>query len=428
MVASTRWEQLIALIGRLPPDKAEKLRSLLASQDFGTAVSDGFAEMMTALALRSGDAGSQAPEALMRRVCKLLEPFLVNTVEVDEAEGTVARPSLAIWWAAAKAQMPIVAEWEQKFTQALGKKDDAEAQEIADAATVELAKQALKLTAKGASAQVNSDIKRIAAILSGGPSLRRALNALGLEGQVTHKNRLPLAGALEERFALEYGNAMASGEFNPIWLGHAAMNRLERPWQVLALIHKVQVMHAKGVKLEETDLAPLVQRNVELLRSLSIQSVNSIKEAAKSRKAEDMQRAGTWSTSYFDASEMFADQLKIERDSAWGRTYFTLRKTLYELIDAKLPEYEDILVEFIEEWDEATQLEADNAKFSQALAAAALLGIWRGRAERHGFSTSFSALERRLRALISRSLGQSEEGKSAWRLQKKQLLQVLRMD
>ena len=426
-MTSARWEQLIALVERLPPDKAQKLREMLATLDTGKTAASGLSQMMKTLELRSSDAAGVAPKTLMRRICEHLEPFLVNTVDDDDAEGTVARPTLAIWWRAAKTQMPDLGQWEDAFLAAFVGGNADQAEQIADSATGELARQALSLTIKGGSPQVISDIRRIGAILMGGTRLRKGLENLGLTGPVTAKNRVSLAGLLTDRFATEYARASEDSEFNPVWLGHAAMNRLLRPWEVASLVNSIQLAGTKGVKLEETELAPLVQRVVGLLRRLAIESVNAIKETARSRKLEDITRTAEISAQYFDASEMISQQLKIERESAWGRIYMMLRKNVSDVIVDKLDKYEDVIVEFIEEWDEAEQLAEDNPKAARASAAADLLGGWRSRADRHGFTTLFSALERRTHALFSRSLGQSPEGKTVWISQKKRLLQGLRL-
>lgn len=399
---------------------------MLATLDTGQAAASGLSQMMKALELRSSDATGAAPKTLMRRICEHLEPFLVNTVDDDDAEGTVARPTLAIWWRAAKTQLPDLGQWEDAFLTALSGGNAEQAEQIADTATAELARQALRLTIKGGSPQVISDIRRIGAILTGGAGLWKSLENLGLIGQVTAKNRVSLAGPLTERFAAEYTKASEDSAFNPVWLGHAAMNRLLRPWEVASLVNSIQLVGTKGVKLEETELAPLVQRLVGLLRRLAVESVNAVKDTARSRKLEDITRTAEITARYFDASETISHQLKIERESAWGRIYIMLRKNVSDVIVDKLEKYEDIIVEFVEEWDDAEQLAEDNPKAARVFAAADLLGGWRNRADRHGFATLFSALERRTHALFSRSPGQTPEGKDVWISQKKRLLAGLR--
>lgn len=425
-MTDARWQQLIALIERLPPDKAQKLRELLNAPDFGNIAAEGFAQMMRTLELRSSDAaGGPGPETLMRRICKRLEPFLVNSVD-DEEEGVVARPTLMIWWKAAKAQSRQIAVWEEEFTAAL-QRDDAEAATLVGlAAADQLGRDALTMNAKSATRSVMADIRRIGAILSAGTALYDALEILGLTGPVTAKSRTELTPLLLEQFPAAYLRAADEQIYNPIWLGYAAMNRLQRPWEVLNLVAAIQPANARSIRLEDTELAPLVQRVMNLLRQLSSQSISAIRDGARQRTLERIQTANARCIDFFDAAELVTAQLKIERESPWGRIFLTLRKTMSEVIVDKLEDYEDVLVGFVEDWDEELQLTPGNAAAELAFAAVELLGLWRGRSERHGFATSFAAFDRRTYALVSRSLGQSPEAKDVWLAQKKRIMETLR--
>ncbi len=421
-----RWQQLIELIDRLPADKAQNLRELLSSQDFSNIAAEGFTQIMQKLALRSSDAGGgPGPETLMRRVCKRLEPFLVNTVD-DGDEGVIARPTLMEWWKAAKAQSRQITLWEEEFTEALGRQDAAAATLVGLTAADQLARMSNTMNVKSASRAAMADIRRIGAILSGGPALYDSLELLGLSGPVTAKTRIELTALLQEQFPIEYAKAADEQIYNPIWLGYAAMNRLNKPWEVLYLVSAIQLANARSIRLEDTELAPLVQRVISLLRQLSSQSVMAIRDGARQRSLEAIRAAIDTTTRYFDAAEVVTAQLKLERDSAWGRIFLTLRKTIAEIIADKITDFEDVLVGFVEDWDEEVQSDPENAPAALAFAAVDLLGIWRARSDRHGFATTFGAFDRRTYALVSRSHGVSEEGKDVWLAQKRRILETLR--
>lgn len=425
-MSDPRWQQLIELIDRLPADKAQKLRELLSSQDFSNIAAEGFAKIMQKLALRSSDAaGGPGPETLMRRVCKRLEPFLVNVVDEGD-EGVIARPTLMEWWKAAKAQSRQITEWEEEFTEALGRQDAERATIVGLAAADQLARMSNTMTVKAASRSAMADIRRIGAILSGGTALYESLELLGLTGPVTAKTRIELTPLLLEQFPVEYAKAADEQIYNPIWLGYAAMNRLLKPWEVLHLVGAIQLANARSIRIEDTELAPLVQRVISLLRQLSSQSVVAIRDGARQRTLESIRAAIAATTRYFDAAEVVTEQLKLERDSAWGRVFLTLRKTIAEIIADKLTDFEDVLVGFVEDWDEDIQSAPDNAHAELAFAAVELLGMWRARSDRHGFATTFGAFDRRTYTLVSRSHGNSEEGKDAWLAQKRRILETLR--
>lgn len=426
-MTDVRWQQLIQLIERLPPDKAQKLRALLNTQDFNNIAAEGFAQMMRTLEVRSSDiAGGAGPETLMRRVCTRLEPFLVNASD-DEEEGVIGRPTLMVWWKAAKAQSRQITLWEEEFTEALARRDAEAATLVARAAADDLARSARTMTVKAASRSVMVDIRRIGAILAGGTALYDALDMLGLTGPVTAKTQIDLTPLLLEQFPAAYAKAADEQIYNPIWLGYAAMNRLRRPWEVLYLVNALQLANARSIRHEDTELAPLVQRVITLLRQLSAQGVTAIKDAARAPTVEKLRAALECSGRYFDAAEIVTAQLKIERDSPWGKIFLTLRRTISELIADKLTDFEDVMVGFVEEWDESTQLAGENPAAEVAFAAIDLLGMWRARADRHGFATTFGTFDRRTYALVSRSPGVSAEGKDLWLAQKRRILESLRL-
>ena len=426
-MTSDRWQQLIALVERLPPDKAQKLRDALKTQDFSNIAAEGFAQMMRTLDLRSTDvAGGPGPETLMRRVCKRLEPYLVNTND-DEDEGVISRPTLMIWWKAAKAQSRQLSLWEDEFSEALARQDSEAASLVERAAADHLAGACLTMTVKAATRAVTTDIRRIGQILSGGTALYDALDVLGLVGPVTGKSRIDLSPLLQEQFPIEYARAADEQIYNPIWLGYAVLNRLRKPWEVLYLVNGIQMANARSVRVEDTELAPLVERVMNFLRLVSSQSVAEIKDSAREPSLAKIHAVSQSTARYFEAAEVVAAQLKLDRDGAWGRLFLSLRKTTAEAITEKLNDFEDILVGFVEEWDEDVQSDLANAPLELAYAVVDLLAMWRAHADRHGFATTFGAFDRRTFSLVSRSLGESEAGKDLWLVQKRRILETLRL-
>jgi hypothetical protein len=419
------WQQLVQLVERLPPDKAQKLRELLNSPDFKNVAAEGFAQIIRTLDLRSSDAGGPGPETLMRRVCKLLEPFLVNAAEEDE-DGVIGRPTLMLWWKAAKAEMRHLGELERRFAETLGGGDEAAAAAIGVEAAEALARQALTLTIKNGPRTATQDVRRIAVALAGGAALLDDLERLGLSGPVTSRNRIAVSAPLLESFPGVYAKAAEMQRYDPVWLVHAAMNRLERPWEALLVVNAIHSAGAKGLRLEDTELAPVVQRVISLLRQLSDQSVAAIKSAARTPTTEKLRETEAITAKYFDAAEMITQQIKIERDSAWGRVFLLLRKTVSEVVADTIETFEDVLVDFVEGWDETEQALVDNAKARHAAAAVDLLAGWRARADRHGFATAMAAFDRRTQALLARSMGRSEQGKDLWQVQKRRLLEAFR--
>src|ERR1700735_3188526 len=93
-----RRRQLQELLDRRPAGKAEQLRDALRAQAGMDPVSPRLAEIIDRLSLRAGDAGADQPDALMRRICMLFEPFLVSLPEGGRGGGG-RRSSSAPRWA-----------------------------------------------------------------------------------------------------------------------------------------------------------------------------------------------------------------------------------------------------------------------------------------------------------------------------------------
>src|SRR5271168_1309227 len=129
-----RREQLVELLGKLPAEKAEKLRDILQSQVGNGPTSPLLADIFDRLALRAGDAGEDQPNALMRRICALFQPFLVSSPPHQPADWLILRSSLMPWWGAAMAASADLRRSEAEFIQAVKtKKPEEIEQAVVDA-------------------------------------------------------------------------------------------------------------------------------------------------------------------------------------------------------------------------------------------------------------------------------------------------------
>jgi hypothetical protein len=422
--ADPRLQQLLDLIGRLPPDKATKLRELLAAEGGLSSGGKGLDVVFKALERRHGDEGADAPEPLMRRICHILEPFLVDEAPRDSA-GNVQRRSLTGWWTAALAQSKKLRGFETQYLQAAKAGKKAELERIVAETVDDLAECSRKLTLKTTAQGTIEDVRRIAVILSGGMPLVEMLQQLGVDRPPSQPG-LQLDDRLVRRFGQAYEKLGESKAFDPVWLGHAVMNHLAQPCDVVSLIHRITGCTDIQV-LEHTELAPLVARTIDHLVVTSNQAVAALKMAARSAKAEDLEKAATLAATYFDAAEAVAREIKIDRLSAWGQAYMNSRKDLSDLIPDKVEDYEDVLVGYVEEFDPVQHGSEENPAFRNAVAAARLLGTLKARSSRHGFGMAFANLERRTRDLLGRPMKRPPAGTTdGWPGQKRRLLQELK--
>jgi hypothetical protein len=420
-----RWQQLVALIARLPPEKANKLREMLGADNLVMGSSKGFGQVLQALELRHNDADKAAAESLMRKICILLEPFLVDG-DADDAAGTIRRKSLVPWWEASMAQSAPLRDLDQQYQRAIREALTAEMERLEEEAMAELARRARTLSLKNTAQAVIEDVRRIGTVLGGGMALAKALRELGIDGAPTRPG-IELDDRLVRRFARAYEALGAERTFDPVWLGHAVMNHLDKPWDVVTLIRRVTGCTDVHM-LEQTELAPLMDRTMAQLVAVGLQATNGIKQAARQRTAAGIAAAGASATLYFDLAEAIAREIKLERASPWGQAYLNSRKALSDLIPDTLDDFEETIVDFLDGWTPDGHGQADHPAYLAAEAAADFIGAMKLRASRHGFGMPFTGLERRLQDTLGRSMKRPRGNEiDPWPIQKRRLLTGLRL-
>ena len=420
-----RWQQLIALIAQLPPEKASKLREMLGGDSLIMQSSAGFGQVLQALELRRSDADKAAAEPLMRKVCTLLEPFLVND-DTETAAGTIRRKSLVPWWEASMAQSAPLRDLDQQYQRAIREKLTAEMERLEEEAMGELARRARTLTFKNTAQSVIEDVRRIGTVVGGGMALAKALREIGIDGPPTRPG-IELNDRIVRRFAQAYDALGAERTFDPVWLGHAVMNHLEKPWDVVALIHRVTGSTDVSM-LEQTELAPLMDRTMAQLVAVATRATRGIKSAARQKTAPEIETATAAANLYFDLAEAIAREIKLERTSPWGQAYLNSRKTLSDLIPDTLEDFEEIIVDFVDDWTPEDRGREDHPAYLSAVAATDFLGAMKLRAARHGFGMPFTGLERRLQDTLGRSMKRPRPNEAdPWPGQKRRLLKGLRL-
>jgi len=420
-----RWQQLIALIAQLPPEKASKLREMLGGDGLVVPNSAGFGQVLQALELRRSDADKAAAEPLMRKVCALLEPFLVND-DTETAAGTIRRKSLVPWWEASMAQSAPLRDLDQQYQRAIREKLTAEMERLEEEAMGELARRARTLTFKNTAQSVIEDVRRIGTVVGGGMALAKALREIGIDGPPTRPG-IELNDRIVRRFAQAYDALGAERTFDPVWLGHAVMNHLDKPWDVVALIHRVTGSTDVSM-LEQTELAPLMDRTMAQLVAVATRATQGIKNAARQKTAPEIETATAAANLYFDLAEAIAREIKLERTSPWGQAYLNSRKTLSDLIPDTLEDFEEVIVDFVDDWTPEDRGRDEHPAYLGAVAAADFLGAMKLRAARHGFGMPFTGLERRLQDTLGRSMKRPRANETdPWPGQKRRLLKGLRL-
>ena len=421
-----RWQQLVALIGQLPPEKADKLREMLSGDGLVMAGSEGLGQVLQALELRRGDAAEKSrAEPLMRRICHLLEPFLVND-EQGASAGTIRRKSLVPWWEASLAQSAVLRDTDKQYQRATEEKLAAEMERLEGEAMAELSRRARTLAIRNTAQTVIEDVRRIGTILGGGLALAKALRELGVDGP-PGRSGIELDERIVRRFGQAYEALGAERTFDPVWLGHAVMNHLARPWEVVTLIHRVTGCTDVHM-LEQTELAPLMDRTIDQMIAVAARAATAIKEAARQRTAAGIAAAAQGATLYFDLAEVIARDIKLERTSHWGQAYMASRKTLSDLIADTLEDFEEIVGDFLDDWTADGHGREDHPAFLNAVAAADFLGAMKLRATRHGFGMPFTGLERRMQDSLGRVMKRPKgNAPDPWPAQKRRLLSGLRL-
>jgi hypothetical protein len=424
LAKEARWQQLVQLIAKLPPDKAEQLRTMLGSDSLVVTNSEGFGQVLQALELRRGSDHVGA-EPLMRRICQLLEPFLVDRLDHDSA-GVIQRQSLVPWWEASMAQSAMLRDLDQQYRRATEAKIPAEMERLVEEAMAELARRAPTLVLKNIAQGVIEDVRHIGIVLAGGMALAKALAELGIEGPLGGR-RIELDSVLIRRFARAYDALAAHRAFDPVWYGHAVMNRLVRPWEVVSLIHRVTGCSDVQM-LEQTELAPLMDRTIGQLVAAAAEAMRAIREAAQWKTVETIAVATERANLFFDLAEAIAREVKLERGSRWGQAYLAARKDLSDLIPAKLVDFEAAITALLDTWVPAEQDDERHPARLAAMAAADFIGAMKLRAARHGFGMPFSAHERRMQEALGRSMPRPTDGApDPWPTCKRRLLEGLRL-
>jgi hypothetical protein len=419
-----RWQQLVDLVGKLPPAKAEKLHLVLGAENLTAIKSGGFVQVLKALEVRrAGGRQERAAEPLMCQVCRVLEPFLVDEDDNGDA-GVIRRQSLMPWWEASLSQSMDLRDLDRQFQRVAKANMRAEMERLEEEAMAELARLAKTLSFRNIGQAVMEDVRRIGIVFAGGAAFAKVLSDLGVAGP-PKKPGLELDAVLVRRFRQAYEVLGTNRHFDPVWLGHAVMNHLVRPWEVVTLIHRVT--GSTDIRmLEQTELAPLIDRTIDQLVSAAAQAKRAIKDAARQRVVEATMVATRSATDYFDLAEAVAREIKLERNSQWGRAYMASRNELADLISGKLEDFEKTITDFVDDWTPAESGRWDHPAFLAAVAAADFIGAMKFRGARHGFGMPFAGVDRRLRDALGRPMkrpaGNAPDG---WPTQKRRLLEGL---
>ena len=395
-----RRQQLVELLDRLPADKAEKLRDLLRSQVGDQPISPLLSDIIHRLALRAGDAGEDQPNALMRRICILFEPFLMSSPD-QAADWVILRSSLLPWWGAAMAASAPLRRCEESFIQAVQARQPAAIEQAVDAAYERLAATTQSLAIRGASAGLRQDLRKIAALLANRRALGTALAAIEIGGPVKPGQEIELDIALIDGFAAQYRNLAQHSTLDPLWLGHAIMNRLARPWTGLQL---VQAVLAGGAvtPLALSELAPLTNRAFLHLAQLGRSAEAQLRRAGKNRHAIEIARAATVTERYFAGLDEVISLCGLDGFSRHAQARLTERDGVIAAVAETLGLFEGVISGFLRHWAPRPP-DQDDPELSAALDAAALLGAVKALGPGYSFERPVAASAARL----AEALGQT---------------------
>lgn len=392
-----RRQQLIALLDRLPPNKAEKLQEMLRSQVGNQPVSPLLADIIQRLALRAGDGGEDQPNALMRRICTLFEPFLVSSLG-QAADWAIQRSSLRPWWDAAIASSAQVLRCEENFIQAVKAQDSAAIEQAVLAAYDRLAEATPGLVIPGASAGLRQDLHKLATLLADRRALGAALAALEIEGPLRPGREIELDEALTAKFAREYVVLARASELDPTWLGHAVMNRLARPWTGLLLARAV-IEFGEIAPLAQSELAPLVNRAFAELAQLGRSAEQQLHRAAKTRLASEIARAAVLTERYFAGLDEIAFLVDMASFSRHAQARLTEREGVVVAVTETLGLFEAVIGHFLRSWS-PRPADADDPELTAALDAAALLGTIKAIGAGYSFERPAEAISARIAGLL----------------------------
>jgi hypothetical protein len=364
-----RRTQLEQLLGRLPPDKAERLRDALRVQAGAGPVSPMLSDIMGKLSLRASDGGEDQPNALMRRLCTLFEPFLVS----DPGEPKpwhIARASLMPWWRAAMAMSPELQRCEQDFIAAVRAQQTAEIEESVGRAydcLIPLAPQ-IMLPNPGASVQ---DLAKLTTLLEGRAAFTPALAAIGIAGQIKPGREIELDERLLAGFTAQYCRLARESALDPLWLGHAVANRLARPGTGLRLVRAVIERGGLG-PLAHYELAPLVSRALGHLAGLADEAETQLRRAARIRRPAEIAGAAAAARRYFSALDETEDA--VSSLSHHAEAQLVGRDRILTAVGDTLGLFEGVIASFLRRWS-PKDMPDDDPEFAAALDAADLLGM-----------------------------------------------------
>jgi hypothetical protein len=395
-----RREQLVELLGRLPADKAEKLRETLQAQIGTQPASPLLSDVIQRLALRAGDAGEDQPNALMRRICTLFEPFLVTLPE-QAADWVILRSSLMPWWAAAMAASPPLKRCEEAFIQAVRARRPEAIEQAVTTTYDRLAEVTQTLTIRGASAVLRQDLRKMAALLANRAALETALAAIGVQGKVKAGQEIELDEKLVADFAEQYLMLARRSDLDPTWLGHAVLNRMARPWTGL-LLAKAVAETGQVSLLAQSELAPLLHRAFGHLVQLARGAETQLRRAAKTKNAVEIARAAVVTESYFSALGELALTGGLGDFSRHAQAKLTQQDSVIAAVAETLGLFEGVISGFLHHWT-ARPPDMDNPELSAALDAAALLGTVKALGPGYCFEQPLAAIGSRLAEALDRT-------------------------
>lgn len=417
-----RRNQLEQLLGRLPPDKAEKLRDALRTQIGAGPVSSMLTDILGKLSLRASDGGEDQPNALMRRLCTLFEPFLVSHPD-EPKPWHIARASLMPWWRAAMAMSPDLQRCEQDFIAAVRTQKAAKIEESVGCAYDVLTPLAPQIALPNPGTLVQ-DLAKLTALLEGRAAFAAALAAIGLAGPIKPGREIELDERLIAGFMTQYCRLARESTLDPLWLGHAVFNRLARPWTGLRLVRAVIDRGGLG-PLAPFELAPLVGRALGELAGLADAAEAQLRRAARIRRPAEIAGAAAAARRYFVALEETEDA--VPSLSHHAEAQLIGHDRILAAIADTLGLFEGVIASFLRRWS-PTDMPDDDPEFMAALDAAELLGLVKDACDgRFCFAPAHAAGQRLGEVLRRTPPGATGPALQQWSRHRTSLAQSLRL-
>ncbi|MEA2756624.1 MAG: hypothetical protein QOJ54_2913 [Aliidongia sp.] len=415
-----RRGQLEELLSRLPPDKAEKLRETLCSQAGGQPISPMLADIIQRIALRAGDGGEDQPNALMRRVCVLFEPYLVSSP--DDSEWMIQRASLMPWWKAAMASSADLRRNEERFIESIRARQPAAVERAVVESYGHLAEISPVLVLHDPSDALRRDMRKMTVLLKGRTALGAALAAIGIGGPVKPGREIEIDATLITGFVAQYVSMLREAAIDPVWLGHGVMNRLARPWTGIRLVRAV--LDRGGLTgAARGGLEPLARRAFWHLSELGRAAEVSLRRAAKIRRVAEITQAAVAVERYFAAFDSVAHEAELNRE------HLAVRDAVIVGVSNTLGLFEGVVAGFLRHWQPRPEAAPDLA---EALDAAALLGmigaITAGQAESPVVAAAAAAIARLAVLLRQTPAAAAGSARAEWSVQSGRLTSNLRLE